>query len=95
MASVSQNKDSCLGVSNVTCIGIGYNINTSCMYSYWGVQTKPAENFSFAGVLTFVIVLLLLTVEKGQGLALPGYATNKMAAIEAQWKAHRKNAWAA
>lgn len=32
----------------------------------------------------------LMTVEKGQGLALPGYADDKMAAIAAQWKAARR-----
>ena len=34
----------------------------------------------------------LLTVEKGQGLALPGFADVKMAAIAAQWKAARRKA---
>ena len=34
----------------------------------------------------------LLTVEKGQGLALPGFADGKMAAIAAQWKAARRAA---
>ena len=34
----------------------------------------------------------LLTVEKGQGLALPGFADAKMAAIAAQWKAARREA---
>jgi hypothetical protein len=32
----------------------------------------------------------LMTVEKGQGLALPGYADDKMAAIAAQWKEGRR-----
>jgi hypothetical protein len=32
----------------------------------------------------------LMTVEKGQGLALPGYADDKMAAIAGQWKAARR-----
>jgi hypothetical protein len=30
-----------------------------------------------------------MTVEKGQGLNLPGYADEKMAAIARQWKAAR------
>ena len=34
----------------------------------------------------------MLTVEKGQGLDLPGYAGEKMAAIAAQWKAARRAA---
>ena len=32
----------------------------------------------------------LMTVEKGQGLALPGFADDKMAAIAQQWKAARR-----
>lgn len=32
----------------------------------------------------------LMTVEKGQGLELPGYADDKMAAIAAQWKEARR-----
>ena len=32
----------------------------------------------------------LLTVEKGQGLELPGYAEDKMADIATQWKMHRR-----
>ena len=32
----------------------------------------------------------LMTVEKGQGLDLPGFADDKMAAIAAQWKAARR-----
>ena len=32
----------------------------------------------------------LLTVEKGQGLAQPGYADDKIAALAAQWKGNRK-----
>lgn len=32
----------------------------------------------------------LMTVEKGQGLALPGFADDKMAAIAEQWKAARR-----
>ena len=34
----------------------------------------------------------ILTVEKGQGLALPGFADEKMAAVAAQWKAARRAA---
>lgn len=34
----------------------------------------------------------LMTVEKGQGLSLPGFADSKMAAVAAQWKAHRRAA---
>lgn len=33
----------------------------------------------------------MLTVEKGQGLAQPGYADGKMTALAAQWKASRKS----
>ena len=39
---------------------------------------KLASKFSF------------LTVEKGQGLNLPGFADDKMAALAAQWKAARR-----
>ena len=45
-----------------------------------GTQLSLARKFS------------ILTVEKGQGLALPGYAEDKMAAIAAQWKAARQAA---
>jgi len=36
----------------------------------------------------------IMTVEKGQGLALPGFADGKMEAIAAQWKAARPDGWA-
>jgi hypothetical protein len=48
------------------------------------------EGLFNASELALAAKFPLMTVEKGQGLALPGFADDKMAAIAAQWKAARR-----
>ena len=49
-----------------------------------------ADGLFNASELALAAKFSLMTVEKGQGLALPGYADDKMAAIAQQWKAARR-----
>jgi hypothetical protein len=49
-----------------------------------------ADGLFNASELALASKFALLTVEKGQGLALPGYADDKMTALAAQWKAERR-----
>lgn len=60
--------------------------------------THPTDllNLPFAGLLNETELALaakfpMLTVEKGQGLELPGYADDKMTALAAQWKQKRRD----
>ena len=60
--------------------------------------THPTNllNLPFAGLLNETELALaakfpMLTVEKGQGLELPGYADDKMTALAAQWKQKRRD----
>jgi hypothetical protein len=50
-----------------------------------------AEGLFNASELALASKFPVLTVEKGQGVYLPGYAEDKMAAIAAQWKENRKS----
>jgi hypothetical protein len=50
-----------------------------------------ADGLFNASGLALASKFAMLTVEKGQGLAQPGYADGKMTALAAQWKASRKS----
>eukprot|EP00591_Stephanopyxis_turris_P011240 CAMPEP_0195526388 /NCGR_PEP_ID=MMETSP0794_2-20130614/27428_1 /TAXON_ID=515487 /ORGANISM="Stephanopyxis turris, Strain CCMP 815" /LENGTH=394 /DNA_ID=CAMNT_0040657061 /DNA_START=201 /DNA_END=1381 /DNA_ORIENTATION=- len=52
-----------------------------------------AEGLLSAEELALVSRFPLLTVEKGQGEALPGYAEDKMAALSRQYRAARPDGW--
>ena len=49
-----------------------------------------AEGLFNASELALAAKFALMTVEKGQGLKLPGFADDKMAAIAQQWKDERR-----
>lgn len=53
-----------------------------------------AEGLFNASELALASKFSLMTVEKGQGLHLPGVSDDKMAAIAAQWKVSRPDGWA-